>query len=129
MEHISKNRQAILACLRATACHPTAAWIYDRLRTTCPHISLGTVYRNLCQLKEASLIRSIGVVAGEEHFDGNLSPHAHLICRRCGRIDDIAPPPGMAEWAEALQQKSGFTDAEPSVVGVCPDCRAATDQA
>jgi Fur family peroxide stress response transcriptional regulator len=32
---------------------------------------------------------SLGVVNGEERFDGNVAPHPHLVCRFCGRVADL----------------------------------------
>ena len=89
MERYSKNRQAILDCLRATDSHPTAEWLYARLKPLYPSLSLGTVYRNLWQLKDAGIIRSMGVIAGQEHFDGEITPHAHAVCSCCGQIRDL----------------------------------------
>ena len=81
IQRFSKKRQAIYDCLRSTTSHPTADWIYHQLHPDFPDLSLGTVYRNLSQLKNAGLIQSVGVVAGQERFDANISPHTHLICK------------------------------------------------
>ncbi|MDZ7797730.1 MAG: transcriptional repressor [Candidatus Marinimicrobia bacterium] len=51
----SKQRQRILAVLNSTRSHPTAAWLYDRLKPEFPSLSLGTVYRNLRILEEQEL--------------------------------------------------------------------------
>ena len=40
----SRKRDAILACLRSTTCHPTAEWVYQQLKPAIPDLSLGTVY-------------------------------------------------------------------------------------
>ena len=48
----SRQREAILEILCATTSHPTADWIYDKVRERIPNISLGTVYRNLNILSE-----------------------------------------------------------------------------
>lgn len=122
LERFSKNRQAILECLRDTATHPTAEWIYEKLRPNFPNLSLGTVYRNLCQLKDAGLILSMGVVAGQEHFDGNMDPHAHVMCSRCGRIVDVPITPAMTTAIGTAMRASGFRFTEPKFVGICPEC-------
>ena len=127
IQRFSKKRQAIYDCLSATTSHPTADWIYHQLHADYPDLSLGTVYRNLAQLKSAGLIQSVGVINGQEHFDANVSPHTHLICKRCGTVRDlfeITLPPAITDTAEAV---SGYciTGVSLRFTGLCPDCRKA----
>ena len=39
----SKKRDAILSCLRGTDTHPSAEWVYARLKPQIPDLSLATV--------------------------------------------------------------------------------------
>ena len=87
-----RKRNAILACLQGTTAHPGAETLYAMVKAENPDISLATVYRNLTRFKEQGLIVSLGTVNGVERFDGNISRHAHFICRRCGRVGDLAMP-------------------------------------
>jgi Fur family peroxide stress response transcriptional regulator len=48
------------------------------------------VYRNLSLFREEGLAASLGVINGEERFDGLTEAHPHLVCGRCGAVDDIA---------------------------------------
>ena len=57
----SKQREALFNLLCSTHTHPTAAWLYDKLRKDFPHISQGTVYRNLNILAEQKRIKVINV--------------------------------------------------------------------
>ena len=121
MKNYSKQREAILNVLRSTNTHPTANWIYMRVREELPKISLGTVYRNLSALAAAGDILAIDVGDGFEHYDGDVSPHLHLSCRKCGGIEDFVLKDDL------LSQKAkekGFTP-ETSVYvvyGVCKNC-------
>ena len=54
-----------------------------------PDLSLGTVYRNLALFREEGKAMSVATVAGQERFDGRTHPHAHFICEKCGRVDDV----------------------------------------
>lgn len=83
------KRSAILKVLQNTKVHPTADWVYNQLKPKYPNISLGTVYRNLKKFCETGKAISIGVIGGQEHFDGDVSAHAHMICEGCGSILDI----------------------------------------
>ena len=85
----SKKRDAMLALLQSTHCHPGADWVYREMRTQYPGLSLGTVYRNLNHLCERGLIRRVGTVDGQERYDGMITPHSHFICNRCGAILDL----------------------------------------
>lgn len=94
----SRKRDAILACLRSTPTHPSADWIYARLKPEIPDLSLGTVYRNLSLFRREGLIVSVGVVGGLERFDADVSPHMHFICSCCGAVLDA----GAAELPSGL---------------------------
>ena len=88
MKHYSRQRETILKVLRSTNSHPTAGWIYEKVREQIPNISLGTVYRNLTELSQSGEILSIDVRDGQEHYDGDKSPHLHLKCTCCNSIED-----------------------------------------
>ncbi len=122
MKNYSKQREAILEVLRCTDTHPTANWIYEKVRETIPNISLGTVYRNLSQLAESGEILSLHVADGFEHFDYVTAPHAHLHCKKCGEIIDAtlenAP-------LTKLSENLGFTPQNTIYVvyGICKNCK------
>ena len=125
MQRYSKKRQAILDCLRSTTSHPSAEWIYEQLRPEYPDLSLATVYRNLGQFKEAGIVRSMGVVDGHEHFDGNVSPHSHVICSSCGEIIDIFDLQVSKEVIASAEKETGYciTDAALQFSGQCKSCQ------
>ena len=85
----SKKRDAIRETLLASYDHPSAEEIYRRLKPDIPDLSLGTVYRNLALFREEGKAMSVATVAGQERFDGRTHPHAHFICEKCGRVDDV----------------------------------------
>ena len=85
----SKKRDAILECVRSTASHPTAEWVFAQLKPQIPDLSLGTVYRNLSILKKEGIIGTMGVVDGMERFERNTAPHVHFICQSCSAVIDV----------------------------------------
>ena len=125
MQRFSRKRQAILDCLRSTTSHPTAEWIYNRLRQDYPDLSLATVYRNLGQMKEAGLVLSVGTVQGQERFDGNTAPHTHAVCTGCGRVTDVTDVPVPTELISQTERSLGFTVTGMSLLftGECCECR------
>lgn len=88
----SRQRERILALLQSTGCHPTADWIYERLKSEFPALSMGTVYRNLNILMDQGLIKKIDFGSTFDRFDANIGPHYHFICERCGSIIDLELP-------------------------------------
>ncbi len=122
MKNYSKQREAILEVLRCTDTHPTANWIYEKVRETIPSISLGTVYRNLAQLSQSGEILSLHVADGFEHFDFVTAPHAHLHCKKCGAIIDAKLD---IEPLSKLSNDLGFTPQNTIYVvyGICKNCK------
>ena len=83
----TSQRQIILDYLRGVTNHPTAEAIFQQTSKKLPHLSLGTVYRNLQNLVRDNLILEI---PGEvSRYDADLKVHAHFICDQCGLILDI----------------------------------------
>ena len=85
----SRQRESIKEFLATRCDHPTADIVYENIRTIYPHISLGTVYRNLALLSDLGMILKITTGDGKDHFDGNTMPHHHFICNKCHSIIDL----------------------------------------
>lgn len=121
----SRKREAILKVVRSTTCHPTAEWVYRTLKPEYPDLSLGTVYRNLTQFKADGVIASVSVVNGQERYDGNVKPHTHFVCSRCGAVLDI-PGNFISESAvKSAAEKMGLEVVSSDVLlhGLCGKCR------
>ena len=121
----SRKREAILSVIRGTSVHPTADWIYQQLKPTHPDLSLGTVYRNLALFREQGLVKSVGVVAGQEHFDGHLEPHSHFICSKCGAVVDLRTLTLDSSLDGEVERQYGLSVSGHDLTfhGVCAACR------
>ncbi|MCI1965432.1 MAG: transcriptional repressor [Oscillospiraceae bacterium] len=120
----SRKREAILAAVRSTTSHPTADWVYEKLKPEYPDLSLGTVYRNLAQFKQDGTIISVGVVNGQERFDGNVRPHTHFVCSNCGCVLDIPDEYISSERVAQAERKYHLQIDSTDILlhGVCPEC-------
>jgi Fe2+ or Zn2+ uptake regulation protein len=120
-ERHSKSRDAIYETLAGTKSHPDAEWVYEHARETNPSLGIATVYRNLKRLSQSGKIVAIETSNGSVHYDACVTPHAHFICEKCGRILDIDFPDVPFKEAE----KAGYEVYRGKVVlfGVCPDCK------
>ena len=120
----SKKRDAIYECVRSTKTHPSAEWVYSRLKPEIPDLSLGTVYRNLNLFQQEGRLISVGVVNGLERFDACTTPHAHFICTHCGAVIDLPHLTLDSEMDHAVSQQYGLMvyRHELTLHGLCPDC-------
>ncbi len=119
-----RKRDAILTCLRETDCHPSAEWIYSRLKPQIEDLSLGTVYRNLSLFKEQGLAASVGTVNGVERFDGNTDPHVHHICTECGEVQDLPgiSVPAQLSLSAAREACGEVSGCQLTFTGKCKKC-------
>lgn len=115
----SHQRQLVYDALKGTKTHPDANWVYAEVAKSMPHISLGTVYRNLNELADNGQIKRISAVGNVERYDADTRTHAHLICKCCGAIMD-------AEIADSdfVVDIGGFVSesAEIMIYGKCATC-------
>lgn len=121
---MTRQRQVILEALRASHSHPTGDHVYRLARRKLPHISLGTVYRNLELLSEAGLIRKLELGRMPRRFDALVSDHHHVRCLECGKVEDVAVEPPPALEAQVAQQ-SGYEVVAHRLEldGYCPSCQ------
>ena len=113
----SKQREAVYQTLCNTTTHPDVQWIYTEVRKVMPHVSLGTVYRNLDELCLLGKIHRIGVEAGAERFDARMDTHAHLVCDVCGSVTDVEVDDYSVECS-----KQGVSRCEVMMYGICDKC-------
>ena len=120
----SRKREAILNAIRSTTCHPSADWVYQTLKPAHPDLSLGTVYRNLDLFKQNGSIQSVGVVNGQERFDGNTAPHSHFVCNGCGKVIDLdlIQPDTSLEQAVTEQYQLTVQRYDLTFYGQCDTC-------
>jgi Fur family transcriptional regulator, peroxide stress response regulator len=120
---MTKQKRVILEVLKNTKSHPTADWVYDKVKKKIPNISLGTVYRNLNILKNQGEILELSYGKGFSRFDGNSSKHYHFTCEHCGRILDVETPQ-FPEIEQEVTRHMGVKVARHRLefYGSCPDC-------
>ena len=103
--------------------YPTAEQIFQNVHALDPHISRGTVYRNLNLLCDNQEIFRV-VMSDCDRFDLRTDPHYHMRCVVCGCVLDVDSPYDR-EYDAALAQKTGYQILRHRLVveGICPDCQ------
>ncbi len=119
----SRQRQKIYDLIKDMQNHPTAIWIYNSLKEEIPSLSLGTVYRNLNILLEQGLIHKVSFDGNCDRFDARIESHHHLICEKCGAVDDIFLPRVSDIYKDALKDKKfKITHHRMDFFGICEKC-------
>lgn len=101
----SAQRIAVMRYMLTHHTHPTVDEIYRALVPEYPTMSRTTVYNTLKLMVENRCITGLSIDSANARFDGVTEPHAHFMCKQCGRITDIPldrmpmAPSGM-EWHE-----------------------------
>ncbi|MEZ4387195.1 MAG: Fur family transcriptional regulator [Candidatus Krumholzibacteriia bacterium] len=117
-----------LAVLRTVAGNPhiTADRVAELVRTEIGAISRQSVYNALGVLVDRGLLRRIQPVGSPALFEDRVNDnHHHLICRECGRVEDVDCAVGRRPCLTPSDGR-GYEIDEAEVVywGRCPDCSA-----
>jgi len=128
-QRYTKNRRAIVEVLSAAERPLTVPDVLDRS----DGMPQSSVYRNIGLLEEAGIVHRI--LGGDEYARYELAEnltehhHHHLICSRCGAMEDVTLPPRLEKSVEtALKRAARRSRFEGShhrldLVGVCERCR------
>jgi len=121
---LTPQRRAVLEALQRAPIHPDACWVYDEVRRHLPNISLGTVYRSLAVLRDATLIRELPQASGPTRYDANIEAHQHIVCSQCGRVADVEVG-DLSELRELVARSAGFAEVvgeRLEFYGRCSEC-------
>lgn len=85
----SVQRLAIMEYLLEHRTHPTADEIYSSLNVTMPTLSRTTVYNTLRLFSELGAVQMLTIDERTTCYDADLVPHAHFLCKKCGKVYDL----------------------------------------
>lgn len=121
---LTPQRMAIFKVLEDNTSHPSADDIYREIKRDFPNTSMATIYNTLESLKELGLIRELTIEADRRHFDPDASPHHHIICIRCRRIEDIFEElPEMTDLPASVKKRFKLVGYNVEFFGVCENCK------
>jgi len=126
---VTQQRREVLRVLVSTDMHPDAQTVLRRVRRRMPTISFDTVYRTLSFLEEHGLIDRVYTASERARFDGNVAPHHHFICTRCGKILDFESPElDRTAFPAAVAAIGHPTAKQLQVLGICKTCGKQTER-
>jgi Fe2+ or Zn2+ uptake regulation protein len=122
-QRVTSQRIVILRELRRRGRHATAEEIQRAVREDLPGTSTPTVYATLDLLVELGLARKIDAGIGMALYDPRTAPHQHMVCRRCGRIDDLDADLDARPVLKAARAAGFHADrAQLTISGLCASC-------
>ena len=124
MEKYSKQKEEIFNFIKAAKNHPTAEEIYLKLNETNSNVSRGTVYRNLNNLVDKSIVKRISIPNQPDRFDFIREPHNYAICKECGRVFDFHYSLDDEKFRESVSKETELQvfSNEFTIYGICSSC-------
>jgi Fur family peroxide stress response transcriptional regulator len=121
---LTPQRLVLLRALVESEVHPSADYLFARVRETCPTTSRATIYKTLETLKELGEVLELEFRDGSNRYDGvRPGSHPHFVCTRCGRIEDLDVLE-LNNLLEHLAKSAGpeIHSFRCDFFGVCDDC-------
>lgn len=121
---LTPQRIEILRFLEGNTSHPTAEDIYREIKKKYGTVSFATVYNTLQALKERGELLEVTIDPERKHFDPNSTPHHHIVCGSCGKIEDVFEDySGALKLPEKVLEKFTATGNHIDFFGICADCK------
>lgn len=121
----TRQRERVVRAFFAAGRHVSAEELYHQIRADDSTLGLVTVYRTLKLLRQAGLATERKFGDAYARFDPNPADwaHHHLICTRCGKIQEFADP-ALRSLGTKVARSHDFTVTEQrlELYGVCRDC-------
>jgi Fur family ferric uptake transcriptional regulator len=107
--------------------HLTVKEIHKLTKGSMPKMSVATVYKTMLQLEKAGLLYRISIYGYCSRYQlilpGNENRHRHLVCTRCGKIQDIDPKE-FSEVEQRLESRYGISIESQNLLyyEICKEC-------
>lgn len=122
---ITPQRMAVFQFLEGNTSHPSAYEVYKVVKRKFSTTSFATIYNTLNAAQEMGLVMELNLDPKKRHFDPNTSPHHHILCMKCRRIDDVEGSVLGGFNIDSFEIGDyQVTDFSVDFHGVCPKCRA-----
>ena len=122
---LTPQRMMVLEAVEASEDHISAEEIFKQAHAKYPYLNISTVYRTL------ELLKTQGLVAESDLGGGRLvyhpvgkAHHHHLVCRKCGSVQDVDEAVFTKLQAE-LKKQYGFDAVleHMAIFGTCKKCK------
>ncbi|HEX6967963.1 MAG TPA: Fur family transcriptional regulator [Micromonosporaceae bacterium] len=120
---LTAQRQLVLQAVYNLG-HATPEQVHAAVREVASGVNITTVYRTLELLERLGLVTHTHLSHGSPTYHpAGERAHAHLVCRSCGMIDEIAPEQ-LRPLADQLARERGFRVdiGHMAIFGVCGTC-------
>lgn len=126
---VTRPRIAVLEALESGS-HLDVEQVRAKAIADAGSVSIQTVYDVLATLCEARLVRRIEPAGRSALFELRVGDnHHHLVCRTCGRIEDVdcavGSAPCLTPSTQAHEHGFDIDEAEVTWWGTCPACKHA----
>jgi Fe2+ or Zn2+ uptake regulation protein len=124
---VTSQRLLIERALREHGGHLTAEQVHDLVEPSLPGVTQQTVYSTLALLAELGVARRVAAPGSSTRFEAVDGDHHHMICERCGAIEDLHVRVPL-RTATRASRDAGFVPASAGVtlLGLCARCAAAS---
>jgi Fur family transcriptional regulator, ferric uptake regulator len=122
---LTAQRQLVLEAVYELG-HATPDQVHGKVAETAAGVNISTVYRTLELLEEVGLVTHTHLSHGAPTYHAATErQHVHLVCRGCGRIDEVEPAM-LDDVAQRLRREAGFQldVGHVSFFGRCRECAA-----
>ncbi len=122
----TKQRDIILDGFLASDRHLSIEELYLKIRASHPNIGYATVYRTLKLFAEAGIAREMQFGDGQTRYEhaGEGEHHDHLVCTRCGSIEEFENETIEQLQAEVANSRGFLIEKHRlELYGVCGSCR------
>src|SRR5690242_16241152 len=126
---LTRQRRLLLELINQSGLHLDAESLYNMAKEKDPKLNRVTVYRTLKLLKEGGLVDELDLAhfEGDQHYyETRLKQeHAHIICLRCGRVEEFFGEE-LRHLRAQVHSQFGFeiVFARTEVGGYCSHCQA-----
>ena len=122
--YVTAPRLAVLRAIDENP-HASASTLVDAVRADIGSVSRQSVQDTLETLTALGMVRQIQPMGSPARYESRTGDnHHHVICRSCGRVEDVDCAKGEMPCLTAFDAK-GFAIDEADVTywGICPECQ------
>ena len=123
---VTPIRLAVLDMLEHTKKPVDIALIREYLEKRHIHIDPATIFRTVNTFTAKGITKQVQLLEGRVRYElSSRKEHHHLVCDRCGSIEDISDC-SIGKLEKEIRNKKGFITKSHSLefFGICKDCQS-----